>query len=235
MNKPFLRCFSIALVCLVSALTPVVAETITTADAFFSSISDTYAKINDYSATITISTFAGSRSDSMSGRALFKKPDLLRIDFTNPDEQTIVFNGDVLTIYLPSYNVVLNQTVDKTASSGTSGASLATPQGLSLMKRYYSIAYESSADPVSLDEKSSEKVVALLLTRRSTTEMFRTIRLLVNPESKLIRRIDARTIAGDQIAFDFTGYSLNQGLLDNRFVYDSPASANMFNDFLFAE
>jgi len=58
---------------------------------------------------------------------------------------------------------------------------------------------------------------------------------MVSPDTKLIRRLDARSIAGDQIRFDFTGYSLDQGILENRFVYDSPASANMFNDFLFNE
>jgi outer membrane lipoprotein-sorting protein len=233
MNTSFRRRFFCLLLCLSVAAGMLAAQTITTADAFFSAVSDNYAKINDYSATIVITAFTGTKNETMSGRALFKKPNLLRIDFSNPDRQTIVFNGEVLTIYLPSYNVVLNQSVDK--GSGASGASLATPQGLSLMKRYYSIAYESGPDPVALDEKSKEQVVVLTLTRRSTTEMFRAIRLMISPDTKLIRRIDAKTISGDQILFDFTAYSLDQGILDNRFVYDSPASANMFNDFLFSD
>lgn len=210
-----------------------VAQTITTADSFFSTISDTYAGLSDYSANIKIKSVTSQKTSVMTGRVMFKKPDLLRIDFTNPDEQTIVFNGDLLTIYLPLYNVVLNQTVEK--SSASSGASLATPQGLSLLKRYYSISYETGPAAVGLEENSKEQVVILSLSRRSTTEMFRTIRLMVNPESGLIRRIDARLLSGEQVQFDFTNYALNQGILDNRFVYDSPASANMFNDFLFNE
>ncbi len=212
---------------------PCASETITTADSYFSTISDTYASIKDYSANIVITAGSGSKADTMSGRAVFKTPNLLRIDFTNPDSQTIVFNGEMLTIYLPAYNVILNQSVEK--GSGTSGASLATPQGLVLMKRFYTIAYETGSAPVTLEEKSTEQVIVLLLSRRSTTEMFRTIRLMISPDTKLIRRIDARTISGDQIRFDFTGYALNQGILDNRFEYDSPASANIFNDFLFNE
>jgi len=227
------RYVSALLLCLGLCVLSAGAQTITTADSFFSSVSDVYANIKDYSANISISAGSGSKNESMSGRVIFKKPNLLRIDFSNPDQQTIVFNGEVLTIYLPNYNVVLNQSVEK--SAGSSGASLATPQGMSLMKRYYSISYETGPDPVGLEENSAEKVVVLSLSRRSTTEMFRTIRLMVNPETKLVRRIDARTISGDLVRFDFTGYALNQGLLDNRFVYDSPASANMFNDFLFIE
>jgi len=175
----------------------------------------------------------GQRKETMVGRVAFKKPDLLRIDFTKPDEQTIVFTGKLLTIYLPEFNVVLNQSVE--SGSDTAGASMATPQGLSLLKRYYAVSYETGPEPVQLEENSREKVVVLSLSRRSTTEIFRTIRLMISPETKLIRRIDARTISGDQVQFDFSGYDLNQGILDNRFVYDSPASANMFNDFLFNE
>lgn len=209
------------------------AQTITTADGFFSSVSEAYEGIQDYSANITITAVTGQRKETMIGRVAFKKPDLLRIDFSKPDEQTIVFTGKLLTIYLPEFNVVLNQSVD--SGSGTAGASMATPQGLSLLKRYYAVSYETGPEPVQLEENSREKVVVLSLSRRSTTEIFRTIRLMISPETKLIRRIDARTISGDQVQFDFSGYDLNQGILDNRFVYDSPASANMFNDFLFNE
>lgn len=210
------------------------AQTITTADTFFSDISDAYASINDYTASISITAGTGQAATVMKGQVIFKKPDLLRIDFSSPAEQTISFNGKTLTIYLPGYNVVLNQSVDS-ADSGAGGASLATPQGLFLMKRYYSVAYETKADPVPLDENSKEQVVVLALSRRSTTESFRTLRVMVDPQTRLIRRIDARTLSGDQIVFDFTGYKVNQGIPDTRFVYDSPASANMFNNFLFTE
>ncbi|HHU36596.1 MAG TPA: outer membrane lipoprotein carrier protein LolA [Treponema sp.] len=228
--------FRIPLLCVLLCAFPLfgaVAQTITTADNFFSGVSDIYSALQDYSATITITTGRGKNLEKMTGRVAFKKPTLLRIDFTNPNEQTIVFDGKELTIYLPTYNVVLTQFVE--SDSGAGGASLATPQGLALMKRYYSISYETGAEPVPLEEDSDTMVVALLLARRTTTEMFRGIRLLVNPETSLIRRIVATTITGEVLVFDFTGYALNQGVLDNHFVYDSPASSNKFNNFLFTE
>jgi outer membrane lipoprotein carrier protein len=233
MNMSISRKFPCVLLCLIFGAALCGAQTITTADTFFSSVSDAYAKITDFSANIEIVSASGSKSQSMRGRSVFKAPNLLRIDFSDPDEQTIVFNGDLLTIYLPTYNVVLTQSVDGTSTS--SGASLATPEGLSLMKRYYTIAYEIGPSPVPLEENSKETVVVLALARRYTTEMFRTIRLMISPESNLIRRIEAVTVTGDKIVFNFTGYSLNQGILDNRFLYESPASANVFNDFLFNE
>lgn len=209
------------------------SQTITTADTFFNSVSDVYQQLSDYSVNMAIQNISTQATSVMKGRALFKKPNLLRVDFTQPDEQTIVFIDDTLTIYLPAYNVVLQQQVEKSASS--SGASLATPQGLALLRRYYTIAYETGPDPVGLEEGSREQVIILTLSRRSTTEIFRTIRLMISPDTRLIRRIDARTITGEQIVFDFTSYALNQGILDNRFIYDSPRSANTFNNFLFNE
>ena len=174
----------------------------------------------------------------MRGHVSYKSPELLRIDFSSPAEQTIVFDGRVLTVYLPApFNAVLTQAVSPSESGniGAGGASLATPGGLSLMRRYYSIAYETGPDPVPLSEGSSIRVVAISLTRRSTTEMFRTMRLLVDYNSRLIRRIEANTITGTRIVFSFSNYSLNQGIPNTRFVYDSPSSANVYDNFLFNE
>jgi hypothetical protein len=93
------------------------AQTITTADAFFSFVSDNYAKITEYSRRSPLPRIQ-LETETMTGR-LFSRNEPSAYRFSNPDQQTIVFNGEVLTIYLPSYNVVLNQSVDK--GSGASG------------------------------------------------------------------------------------------------------------------
>jgi outer membrane lipoprotein-sorting protein len=204
-------------------------NSILTASAFFQSISAHYGAIKDYEASVSIKA---GRS-VMEGKVLFKRPDLLRIDFSTPADQVIVFNGDMLTIYLPGSQAVLNQSVQ--SGGGQSGANLATPQGLSLMSRYYSVAYETGQDPVPLDVGASESVVKLVLSRRNTTEAFRYIKLSVLPDLKLIRRIEAVTPQGEVFVFDFTGYTLNSGISDQRFIYDAPSSANNYNNFLFSE
>ena len=214
-------------------------NTITTVDTFFSSVSEFYSGLRDYSADMTISYTGQTSADSetMRGRVSYKRPNSLRIDFSSPAEQTIVFDGRVLTVYLPApYNAVLTQAVSSSSGNvGAGGASLATPGGLSLMRRYYSIAYEKGPNPEPLSEGSDIRVVALTLTRRSTTEMFRSMRLLVDYDSRLIRRIEANTITGTRIVFSFSNYSLNDGIPDTRFVYDSPSSANVYDNFLFNE
>ena len=216
-----LFCFYIAAFC----------QSITTASVFFAGMSERYGALSDYTANLTVST--GSKGQTMEATVYFKRPNRLRIDFTKPNEQVILFTGDTLTIYVPSYRMVLNQTIEKDSSAGT--ANLATPQGLSLLKRSYTIAYETGAASQPLEEGSSEQVVVLALNRRSASETFRSIRLLVSPETKLIRRIEAWPISGSKLTFDFSYYRLNTGIPDSRFLYDIPPNADMLNNFLFEE
>ena len=209
-----------------SLIAHVFADGIVTASSFFDSVSSVYASLRTYEANLDIK--AGRTT--MSGKVSFKRPDLLRIDFTNPSEQVICFNGDRLTIYLPGSSAILNQSVQ-----ANSGANMATSQGLSLMKRYYNIAYEKSSAPVPLSEDSSEQVIKLTLSRKNTAEAFRYIKMAILPESKLIRRIEGITPQGESFVFTFSSYATNVQIPDNRFFYDAPSSANNYNNFLFNE
>ena len=204
------------------------AKGILTASSFFKSVSENYSTIKDYEADVDIK--AGKTS--MRGKVSYKKPNLLRIDFSSPEDQVICFNGDLLTIYLPGNAAILNQSVD---NSSNNGANLATAQGLALLGRYYSPAYETGQEAVPLEEGSEEMVVNLVLRRRNMSEAFSIIRMAVTPSSMLIRRISAVTPQGETFVFDFRNYKLNSGISDQRFIYDPPTSANNYNNFLFSE
>lgn len=206
------------------------AQNITTASAYFKTISEYYGTIKDYEVDFEIKI---EKTES-AGKLSFKAPNLLRMDYTNPPEQVICFNGDMLTIYIKEpAEAVLQQQV---SPDGTNSAtSLTTPQGLSLMSRYYTVAYETGQNPEPLEEGSDEMVVKLILTRKSASEAFRYIKLAINDETKLIRRIEAVTPKGEEFVFNFFDYALNQNLSEQRFVYDAPSSANNYNNFLFTE
>ncbi len=208
----------------------VFAQKITTAGEYFDSVSKFYGTIKDYEANVEIT----ASHKQMAGKISFKRPDLLRIDFTNPADQVICFNGDTLTIYLPGYSAILNQQVQSDGSSA-GGAGLATPAGLSLLRRYYRVSYESGQNPVPLDENSEEKVINLILRRKTATESFIRIKLSITPDTKLIRRVDAVTSHNAEFIFDFHDYKLNSNIPDQRFIYNAPSSANNYNNFLFTE
>ena len=204
------------------------SQNITTADDLFNSVSDRYAQIQDYIVDMNIA--AGSSTQQAT--AMFKKPDKLRLDFKSPAEQCIVFNGNTLSIYLPQYRTILTQDVEQ---SNAGGSSLATPQGLSLMKRGYTIQYEVTSAPQPLEEGSSENVIILLMNRKSATEAFKTLRVMIHPDGKLIRRIEAIPVSGGKIVFDFYNYRINVGVGSKNFVFDAPSTAKTFNNFLFVD
>jgi outer membrane lipoprotein-sorting protein len=205
------------------------AQEIITAERYLESVSEFYGGVRDYEARVAI------RADSsdMRGNLSFLSPSFLRIDFTEPAEQVIVFNGELLTVYLPRQRAVLSQNITPTRRTGASGASLASAQGLILLRRNYIPSFVSGPAPVPLEEGSTEQVIKLRLTRRSISEGFREIILSVNPDTLLIRRIEGRTIAEGRLRFDFLEVKTNQGIPEGRFIYDSPASANLYNNFLF--
>ncbi len=215
---------SLSIALLLAAATP--AQDIVTAEQYFAGVSERYAQITDYEARISIRT----QRTTMLGTVWYKAPRLLRIDFTQPADQVICFNGENLVVYVPEYRAVLSQSV---STSGSGGAGLATADGLRTLRRNYTVAYEQAPNPVPLEEGSPELVVKLLLNRRTVAEGFRTIVLSVNPDTRMIRRISGITVSNETFVFDFSGIRTNQGIPETRFVYDSPASANVYNNFLF--
>jgi outer membrane lipoprotein-sorting protein len=217
-----------ALVCCVFALS---GQEIITAEHYLEMVSERYGIIRDYEAGIVI--LSGGRE--MTGNVSHLSPSFLRIDFTRPAEQVIVFNGELLTVYLPDYRVVLNQVITQGRRPSSSGASLASAQGLALLRRNYVPSFVTGPAPMPLDAGSQERVVKLRLTRRSASEGFREIILSINPDTQLIRRIEGQTFVEGVVRFDFSNIRINQGIPEQRFIYDSPASAYMRNNFLFQD
>ena len=204
------------------------AQDILTAENYFDEISQRYGKIQDYEAAITITR----GEDIMAGKLFYRTPNLLRIDFTEPQEQVLVTDGKLLTIYIPKYEVIMEQKLKRRSQAAL--ATMAGSQGLVLLKRNYSVAYLEGPDPTPLEEGSTEKVVQLKLSSRSTSEGFRQINISVAGNG-LIRRISAITLGYEELVYDFEEIRVNQNIPENRFLYDSPSYANVYSDFLFDE
>jgi outer membrane lipoprotein-sorting protein len=201
------------------------AQSVTAAD-YFKQMQAKYSTVNDYEARLTIVT----GKTSMAGTISYKTPGLLRIDFDDPANQVICYNGEELVIYVPMYSAILRQYVGKGASAP---GSMGSPMGLDIMGKNFTVAYDSTPQAVPLEEGSSESVIKLSLAARVTSEGYRKLVLSVDPSTKLIRRIEGTTIANATFRYDYGGIKLNQGIPDQRFAYESPASANEYNNFLF--
>ena len=206
-------------------------QEIITADSYLEQISERYGGVRDYEAQVVIR----SGNTDMTGDLSFLNPYFLRIDFTRPSQQVMVFNGELLTVYLPEFRAVLNQVVAPIRRTSSVGASMASAQGLQLLRRGYVPTFVTGPEPVPLDDRNPDRVVKLRLTRRLASEGFREIILSISADTRLIRRIEGRTIADALVRFDFTNIKTNVGIPEARFIYDSPASANLYNNFLFRD
>jgi outer membrane lipoprotein-sorting protein len=219
------KAFPSLLLAIALAATPALAQDILTADKFFKDVSSRYSELKDYEAAVSV--IAGKQT--MAGTVIYKAPSLMRMDFSQPESQVIVYDGQNLVVYVPEFRAVLTQQTGSTTS-----AAAATGEGLRMLGRNYSVAYETGPTPTPLPEAESESVIRLVLSRLTVAEGFRTITLSINPTTLLIRRMEGVTLAGDLISYDFTKIKLDQGIPATKFIYDSPASANMYNNFLFS-
>jgi outer membrane lipoprotein-sorting protein len=219
------------LILLISGFAFLSAQEIITAERYLEMVSEHYATIRDYEGNIVIR----SGNQEMIGTVSYLTPSFLRIDFTRPSEQAIVFNGEVLTVFIPEMRAILSQTINTGRRPGASGAGMASAQGLTLLRRNFVPSFVTGPNPEPLDGAPGERVVRLRLTRRSVAEGFREIILSINPDTLLIRRIEGRTIADGEVRFDFTNIRPNQGIPEQRFIFESPGLANMYNNFLFRD
>ena len=234
-------------------------QEIVTASDFFDQISQRYFEIEDYQAFLTI-----TQEDSvMTGMLYHKRPNFLLIEFDEPEEQVVAVDGEKLIIYIPYLNVAMEQQLKPEEQEEAAVATIATGQGLELMKNRYSIAYLDSQFPVPLEQEedefgeasaaeeeaeeetgeetaevepgdsSDEMVFKLKLEWRSIDEGFRQLTLSIDEENLMIRRISGVTSGFQEVQLDFQDILVNQNLPEGKFRYESPPSANVINNFIF--
>ncbi|MBN1799727.1 MAG: outer membrane lipoprotein carrier protein LolA [Spirochaetales bacterium] len=212
-----LICFFVLMIC-----GNLSAEDITTAQEFLTKVSDVYASLYDYAASIRI-----TKGDVVqNGFLMYSNRNLLKIEFSNPPGQIVLVDGEKLSIYVPRYGIILEQRYS------ASGANVASAKGLTLLLDNYMVAYAVKGT-VPLDKDSNVMVTKLLLTPYSgSTEGFKQIILYID-SNYLIRRVEGTTVQMEKIVFDFYGIRLNVGIPLTKFDFDPPAMTNVYPDFLY--
>lgn len=184
-----------------------------------------YNGMNDYEVNVRYET----GNSVMTGVLYYKKPNLVRINFSRPANQVIVSNGKELTCYLPQTGVVFIQKLEKDGKALSQG--VVSEEGLSFMKRNYKISYNETPEFVQI-EGLPVPVMGLRLVWRYTKAGFREIILYIDQNFNILRfeGIDA---SQKSIVCTFSDYQYNIGIPDTRFDYTSPPTAYKQNNFLF--
>ena len=205
---------------------PLHAQEILTAGEFFDAVAANYASIEDYIADLVWR----DEDSTMRGELTYKRPNMIRIDFSEPEDQVLVTNGEVLQVYVPAYFVVLEQELREAVGSVPGGP--ATEAGLALMRRNYDVAYLEGPEPVPLEEGSETFVTQLRLDRKQATEGFRQLVLSID-EDGFIRRIDGTKIDYEEVQMELSNIRINQRVSDQVFEYEGDPSASTNENFLY--
>ncbi len=202
------------------------AQQILTANEFFDTVAANYATVDDYIAEMVWRDESGT----MRGELTYKRPNRIRIDFTQPEDQVLVSNGETLMVYIPAFNVVLQQQLRRQVGATPGG--MVTEQGLALMRRSYNIAYLEGPEPVPLTEDSDLFVTQLRLDRKQATEGFRQLVLSIDGEG-YVRRIDGTKVDWEEVQMELSNIRINQRVSDQLFEEDSDPSASVNENFLY--
>lgn len=204
-----------------------------TAADFFETISDKYTEIEAYTAAFKFTS--GVRANIVQeGLMTFLSPNLLRLDYTRPENQVLSVNARKLSIYVPAHGTLFEQTINSEKEALSLESSGLTPQGLALFNTNYSISYVLGPELEVLDEENPEEVYKLRLKPRKYSEPFKQIIMSITSDG-FIRRLESTTRTGELIILDIVDIDLDVKIDPTYFDYDAPATATTLKDFLFTK
>jgi outer membrane lipoprotein-sorting protein len=196
--------------------------TMENAQDIFARVSQTYGKINDLTCAIRIT----KNNVTQSGTLLYTNRNLLKIEFYSPAGQELLVDRERLQIYLPSQGIILEQAFKNTSEG------LVSAGGLGLLKQNYNVSFDQ-VGIVPLDPGSSTRVYKLHLEPPvAVHEGFKYLTLSINPETNLIRRIEAKNLKNEILVIDYENIAINVGIPTTRFKIDTPHLINIYPDFL---
>ncbi len=135
---------------------------------------------------VQIATYVSiNRQQTSSGRLYIEKPHLIRWEYTQPEAQTILYDGKVLRVYLPRRRQVLQSPLPATDRTNVALLFLA---GIGKLQEVFRIT------PVA---KREAHLVYLRLQPRSPQAGFTELQIAVNPQNYLVEKLIIRDTIGN--------------------------------------
>jgi len=118
-----------------------------------------------------------NRQQTSSGRVYIEKPHSIRWEYTQPDAQTILYDGTTLRIYTPKRHQLLQSVVDENNRTNIALLFLA---GVGKLRESFAVTLLSSPEP---------QLVYLLLMPRSSQAGFSELHIAVNTQSYFVEKL----------------------------------------------
>jgi len=211
----------LALACLIAAAAPAHAQDPVPAAEVVSSIEATYRDVAAISASFTQTVSSPAFGESVQkGTLEIKRPKMARWEFTEPQQNAVITNGQTLWIWSPADNQVI-VTEDLSGSGGGASELMVLLTDLSRLDEFFTV--ETIAGPA--DQHT------LKLTPKDTAlqGQFSQLELALTRADMLLRRVTFGDSFGQTTRLDFAGVQLRPTIADDRFSFQPPAGATVIN------
>jgi outer membrane lipoprotein carrier protein len=191
---------------------PPVKDIITKMQAFYDRIQDLRA---DFKQQIQSPT-TGRAKDSL-GVVRLKKPGKMRWDYDQPEKKHFISDGTTLWVYEPEDQQAFKQ--DMKSQSLSAAVTFLAGKG--------KLADEFTFEYVTASTYGGKNEYAVKLTPKQPSAQFKSIVLLVDPQSYEVKQSIVLTPDGGQSRVWFTGVELNRKIPDSVFKFTPPSGVRV--------
>lgn len=176
-------------------------------DPVLARVRDRYRTIATMSAQLTevLCSAATGTCKRFTGRAEMKRPARLRLEIDQPEQQLVVCDGKVLTMYLAKERQAYRFDMAK------------SDQMLTLLN-----PLDGLLDGEVVRSEPGDGVLTLALAVPKYKDYFKEIVLTVDEKTLLITGIEAEDVAGNHAQYEFSNIKVNPRIKDARFTFAVP-------------
>jgi outer membrane lipoprotein carrier protein len=161
-----------------------------------------------------VTEFKGFSKKVMSSGKFYLKKEKLRWDYLEPSRQQIFVEEDEVLFYVPEHQQVIKTRLSTELDSQVPVRLLA---GSSHLERDFNIDWVDAQQ-----HKDADGTYRLSLVPKTPTAEFAEIRIAVDPNDMLIRKIFLQEPRGNRSTFEFSNIKINRGLKDQVFQFAVP-------------
>jgi outer membrane lipoprotein carrier protein len=147
------------------------------------------------------------------GQVWILKPGMMRWDYTKPERQTIIANGDTLWIYLPEDRQAIRDHINHSLGTRTPALFLA---GEARLTDLFTVTGMSSQGP------GEGGLLQLELTPKDATLPYTQVSLGIDPSSYLVQLVRVIDAAGNMTAMWFSDINTEAAVAPSLFQFHVP-------------
>ncbi|HEX9872573.1 MAG TPA: outer membrane lipoprotein chaperone LolA [Candidatus Tectomicrobia bacterium] len=152
------------------------------------------------------------------GQVWILKPGMMRWDYTTPERQTIIANGDTLWIYMPEDRQAIRDQVDQSLGTRTPALFLAGEARLTELFTLVEASIQGSSEGGLLQLKLTPKVGALPYTQ---------VQLGIDPVSYLVRQVRLIDPMGNMTTMWFADLDTEGAVAPSLFQFQVPPGVDV--------